>query len=617
MIEAPKAVSRSVARTVVVSVLAVLVVATTLPGLSLVWDSTDTTWTSQGELGLQSDYDGRVKAVAPDSAASRAGIVPGDRIDLLRTPYESRAYVAGSPARAPANIHVTAWVIHDGVDRLVDLVPAPRALPVLTRINLVDRTIAAIIFVVVGGLLVILRPSSMTWGFFFYCLGFSPGIAFAAFSRFPSPAMHALNVIGGDVLTAAGTVGILLFALGFACDDPPPWRRGLARAAPVLFILFALLIAYPDVANLLLGWPAELAQRIMLALQGFVFALSIFAIVQTYIHGARESRPRIQWVVVGLLIGVVANYVADVLTFSSALPLAPPRWFESSLLIANVTLPVTVAYAVVRHRVFEVSFVVSRAIVYAILTFFIASAFSLVEYFVGHELEAVRLAQFIEIVLAVCVSFWIKALESRVERVVDVVFFRRRREAMRRLERDAKAIHRANEPETVDEYLVNEAVAALELSSAALFRRDGRTFAREASNGWLNDLLRTIGEDDKLALTLEAEGQPLRTNDIGWQQAHLPVGNTAPILALPLMNRQDLTAFVLYGPHASGADIDPEEQEHLFALCRAAQSTYEELRLNELSGLVKDLQAEIARLRNGAGSQPEDAAGQPRVSERT
>jgi hypothetical protein len=593
---------RSVARTFVVAALGIFVIITTLPGLSLVWDSTDTAWTSQGELGMQTDYDGRVKAVAEDSVASQAGILPGDRIDLFRTPFESRAYVAGSPARAPAGVRVDLWVIHNGVDRLVTLIPPHQPLPVITRVNLVDRTIAALIFVIVGGLLVLLRPSPVTWGFYFYCLGFSPGIAFASFSRYPSPPMHAVNVIGTDVLTAAGTVGILLFALGFLCDDPAPWRRLLARAAPVLFVLFAVLVAYPDVANLLLGWPAELAQRIMLALQGLVFALALFAVVQTYIHGEPQNRPRIQWVVVGLFIGVIANYIADVLSFSSALPLTPPRWFESSLLVFNVTLPLTVAYAVVRHRVFEVSFVVSRAIVYATLTFFIASAFSLIEYLVGHELAAVRLAQIIEIVLAIGVSFWIKALETRVEKVVDIVFFRKRREAMRRLERDANALHRSNAAETVDDYVVGEAAEALALSSAALFRRHGAKFERTASSGWPNTTLQAIGEDDRLVLMLQAEAEPLRCNEIGWQNPELPTGNAAPILAVPLMNRQDLAAFVFYGPHESGADIDPEEQAHLFDLCRAAQSTYEELRLGQLTKQVEELSAEVTRLRNGSVS---------------
>lgn len=604
MVVTPQLISRSVVRTCVVAVLALLVVITTLPGLSFVWDPTDTAWGPDGELGFQSDYDGFVKIASPDSPASKAYIVAGDRIDLFRTPFDTRAYVAGSPARLPAGKHVTVWVSHQGDERLVDLVPTHRDYPPIAKSNLISRTIAALIFVVVGGLLVLVRPSPMTWGFYLYCLGFSPGIAFAGFSRFPSATMHAITIIGGDLLTAAGTVGILLFAIKFLCEDPAPWRKLVERAIPVLFIIFAVLIAYPDVANLLLGWPAELAQRIMLSLQGAVFALSIIAVFQTYIHGRAENRPRIQWVVVGLLIGMIGTYVGSVLAFSSELPFTVPRWFQSSLLVLNVTLPLTVAYAIVRHRVFEVSFVVSRAIVYAVMTFLIVSTFALIEWFVGQELAAARLALFFEIAAAVAISFWVNSLEKRVEKVVDGIFFRRRREALQRIERDARAIHRARETSTVDHYVVGEAATALALSSAALFRQnDDARFERVLAAGWSNNSFTAVDHDDKLVLTLEAEWEPLRLREIGWQHPDLPVGNDAPILAVPLIARQALCAFVLYGPHSNGADVDPEEVRQLFHLCRSAQSTYDELGVQKLTDLVAELRGEVTRLKNGSAAQ--------------
>jgi hypothetical protein len=600
MAEASKAVSRSLARTFIVCALGLVIVVTTLPGLSFVWDSTDAAWSPQGELGFQSDYDGYVKAVAPDSPASKAGISAGDHIDLFRTGFASRQYVSGSPSRAPAGRPVPIWVIHSGLERAVTLVAQPHDYPLFSKVTLISRTVAAFIFVIVGGLLALLRPSAVTWGFYFYCLGFSPGIAFASFSRFPSAPMHAANVIGGDLLTGAGTVGILAFALGFLCEDPAPWRAALHHALPVLVVIFAILVAYPDIANLLLGWPAELPQRIMLSLQGLVFLLSIFAIIQTYIHGAPQNRPRIQWVVVGLAFGVVINYIADLLAFSSILPFAAPRWFQSLLLVFNVTLPLTVAYAVVRHRVFELSFVVSRAIVYAVLTSLIVALFSLIEWLVGRELAAVKLARFIELGVAVGISFWVNALEKRVEKVVDGVFFRRRREAMRRLERDANAVYRANEPSTVDDYLTNEAATALSLSSAALFRRsDGSAFRRVVASGWPPGATESIDHDDKLVLTLESEWQPLRVAEIGWHHAAVPGGNQAPVLAVPLMTRQSVAAFVLYGPHANGADIDPEEVDRLNQLCKAGQTAHDELRLQMLTQQVEKLQADLARLRNG------------------
>src|SRR6202011_1435365 len=146
------------------------------------------------------------------------------------------------------------------------------------------------VFVVVGGSLVLLRPSKMTWGFYSYCLGFSPGIAFTSFSRHPSFAAHLVYTLVGDLLTAAATVGIFVFALYFMRDHPSAWRRIAERLVPYLLLMFAVLICYPDVANLLLGMRAERVQEIMLTLQGAMFRLSIIIRLDTYISAPAEDR---------------------------------------------------------------------------------------------------------------------------------------------------------------------------------------------------------------------------------------------------------------------------------------------------------------------------------------
>jgi hypothetical protein len=587
--------SRSAWRTFFVALLGFYVIASTFPGLTFLWDSTDVSYGPRGPLGFETDYDGVIKAITPDSPGARAGIQPGDRVDLARTSFQSRPFIAASLARVAAGKHVAVWIIHNGGERLVNLVTPYKDNPPLTKLNLLMRTIAATVFVVVGGLLVILRPSIMTWGFYFYCLGFSPGIAFLSFSRFPSATAHAINILSGDLLTAAGSVGILVFALHFLCDDPAPWRRRLDRSVPYLLVAFIFLVSYPDVANLIIGVPAEMVQRIMLALQGVVFGLSIFATVQTYLHGKPEDRPRMQWVVIGLILGTSTTYLGSVVLFSSALPFNPPRWIELTLLSLNVILPLTVAYAVIRHRVFEVSFVVSRALIYAILTSTVLLMFGFIDWFLGRELEAVRLARFVEIAVAIGISFWLNSLEKRVENVVESVFFRQRQAAMRRLKHSAEAVHNASELSTIFDFLTVEPTEALSLSSAAVFLRgDAGWFARVAAVGWPETTMSRIMHDDPLALNLESDFEPLRVADIGWHPSGLPAGPAAPILAVPTIARRDLTGILLYGPHTNGADIDPDEVDAIFHLAKAAQATYDHVRMVELSDEVDKLKAQLA-----------------------
>jgi hypothetical protein len=600
---------RSIERNIIVAVLSLFVLISTLPSLSLVWDQTGASSGAQGSFGFATDYDGLIKAVAPNSAAASAGLRPGDRIDLQRTSFESRTYIVPGGARAQAGRKVDVWVIQGDTERLASLVAPFVPYRGVARLNLIVRTLTTFVFVLVGGSLVILRPSTMTWGFFFYCLGFSPGIALGGFARFPMPAVHLPFILLIDVLSAAGTVGILVFALHFLSGDPAPWRRSLERSVPFMFVGFAMLIAYPDVANLVLGWPAESVQRIMLTLQGLVFALTIFAATQTYLHGRPQDRPRMQWVLVGLCIGIVGTYLGVILLYSSELPFNPPRWLQSAILSLNVCLPIAVAYAVIRHRVIEVSFVISRALIYAALTFIVLSLFAFVDWFVGRELEAVRVASYVEIAIAIGLSFWLNALEKRVETVVASVFFRTRHQAMLRLDRATEAVRHASKTSTVFDYLVREPVEALSLSSAALFLPadpgagvDG--FRRVADVGWSAASAHVIDHDDPLALDLLAEDEPLRVAEIGWHHDGIPTGNAAPILALPMV-RRELMGIALYGPHTNGADIDPEEIRALFGLARAAEAAYDYLRALELEARLQELRQEVATLRTHAG----EAAG--------
>ena len=603
------ALTRSIERNLIVGVLSLFVFCCTLPGLSFVWDEAGASWGVQGPLGFVTDYDGVIKIVAPNSVAATAGLQRGDRIDLPQTSFESRSFILPGGARMAAGQRVDLWLVHDNAERRVALVAPSVPYSIPARVSFVVRSLGTLVFVVVGGSLVILRPSTMTWGFFLYCLGFGPGIALGGFARFPTPAQHLPFILLVDILSAAGTVGILVFALRFLADDPAPWRKALERSVPYMFVAFAVLIAYPDVANLVLGWPAETPQRVMLTLQGLAFAVTIGAAVQTYLYGRPENRPRMQWVVVGLCIGILGTYLGVILLYSSELPFNPPRWLQSALLTFNVCLPISIAYAVIRHRVLEVSFVVSRALIYGALTFIVLSLFAFIDWFVGRELEAVRLAAYVEIAVAIGLSFWLNTLEKRVETVVATVFFRARQQAMLRLERATEALRHASKTSTVFDYLVREPVEALSLSSAALFRSDEPqpsvdAFSRVSDIGWRGATASTIEHDDPVVLELLAEDEPLRLAEIGWHHDGLPQGNLSPILAVPIV-RRELVGIVLYGPHTNGADIDPEEMRALFRLARAAEATYDHLRALELEARVDELQQELTKLRTREG----EAAG--------
>jgi len=591
--DSPRKRFASIVRVSIVVLLGALVIAGTLPGLSFIWDSHDVSWGPHGSLGFSTDYDGKVKAVQPRSPASSAGILPGDRVDLARTAPDDRYYLAGSPARIPAGERVTFNLIAPGGQRQITLTAPREPFPLVSRFDLLARTLASFVFVIVGGMLVLLRPSIMTWGFYLYCLGFSPGIAFASLSRYPSFDAHAVNVLAGDILTAAATVGIFVFALFFMRDNPSTWRRFAERLVPYLFLMFAILICYPDVANLFLGMRAERVQEVMLALQGAMLGLSIVITLDTYIRARAGDRERIRFVVLGLIVGILGTYSGVLLLFSSVLPFAPPQWIGGLLLLLNITLPVTVAYAVIRHRVLDLSFVVSRAIIYGILTFVLGSVFALISWFIGHELEATNLARILEIGAAIGLSFWLNDLQAKVSGLIDRIFFRQRRAAMLRLSRLAEAMPHAQQRETVDKFLIDEPVSALDLSSAALFRREEHGGYQESRTiGWPEQPV-MLAHEDPLVLNLEAQQEPIRPSEIAWEHPFIE-GIACPVLAVPLLVRRTLVGIALYGAHKNGADIDPDEARALQQLAISAEASYDHLRAEALDEEVAKLKSQAA-----------------------
>jgi hypothetical protein len=156
--------NRSAIRAFVVIALSVAFVAIFASGLRQLWFPL-------GTLGYGTDGDGTVTDVC--SRCPAAGIQIGDRIDLAATPPQFRYIVVQFPIVWQPGQKVTFSLIHRGAKRLVTLTAIRQGFG--PRWSVVAEFLAAVLFVVLGAALVLLRPTLMTWGFFFYCLAFSPG----------------------------------------------------------------------------------------------------------------------------------------------------------------------------------------------------------------------------------------------------------------------------------------------------------------------------------------------------------------------------------------------------------------------------------------------------------
>ena len=535
-------------------------------------------------LGFTTDFDGHVTSVTPGSPADVVGLAPGDKINPVTTAFRYRRYIGQYPGGysfVAADAFVTLSLEHRGTKRTVTMLPQPFAYPPLDKAVVAVRGLAGLIFILVAAALVLLRPSPMTWGFMLYAVAANPGSTAQFYALLPAPAFLVQRVLY-NVTIAVGYVGFLWFALRFPRDRPAGWRRTVERFMPYIVTLLVARAAYSAIAALGFGVTSEALAVIGWTISAVMYFAGLAAFVSTYVESDGEVRQRIKWVIFGFAIGFPAFVLAYAIGGSELLP-TKLYWLYGLLLSLEAVVPLTVAYAIIRHRVIDVGFFISRALVYAILTSSLVAIFGLIDWLLGQELAAARVATIVSIAAAIALGFWLDALQKRINHVVDAVFFRRRTAADRRIMRSAAALPYAQAAATIDDMLVCEPLEAYELTSAALFRTsDASTYARACARGWPSGVEKDISADDPLVLQLRAEEGPLRLSTIRWPQRGAASGDARPAIAVPLFVRRRLTGFALYGAHAAGQDLDADEIRSISALAKSAADSYEHLESERL-----------------------------------
>jgi hypothetical protein len=573
---------------IIVGAIGIWTLVSMLPQLSCTWHACPSNGLSTSNDTLI-DYDGVVTDVIPRSPAAAASIVPGDRV-ALPLPY-------GLFRNPPKTL--TLPLIHDGTTRLVTLSPIAVPLSNSGKLRQLALSLSYLIFVIVGSGLLLLRPSTITWVFYLYCVLRRFGDLYFYWPG--SDAIFWSSYLMYGALGGANCALVMIFALRFPSDRLEGWRTTANRAAVLLAAILPLLWLYLLLRQNFLGLPSEALVGILVLVTSTVYLGAAAAFVLTLARSHGDERQRLRWILV-FPIFLVLRVVAI------NLPASLPSWSWDVLIALAVAIPLTVAYAVVRRRVFDIQFVISRALVYAGITSIVAGAFLLLDWFMSKQFAQTRFTLTAEIILALAVGSWLNMLHRNVDRFVDSTFFRQRHLAESRLAKAASAVLHAESHEVVDRFLVHEPVRALELTSAAIFHRDQGAghFTREVAVCWDHIKTKELTANDPLVLHLLAEEAPVRLADVIWPSDASPTSVGDSVLAMPVLLRDQLVAIVLYGPHRSGADIDPDEVRGVLLLVERAGAAYDHIEARALREQVTSLirerdakQREIEMLRAG------------------
>ncbi len=517
----------------------------------------------------------RVTAVDAGSPAERAGLRPGDLIGcvdtrdhmILSAPFHQQAY---EPDRI--NLCVTNTVPRR--DLTFTAVPGPRSTSFYGNTTMqVLRLFSYVTFLFVGCALVILRPSVMTWLLFGYCLATAPvGAAYQALTVWPPLAFTTLIAVFSPS-ASLGSVSLFLFALLVPEERVPRgWRGWWFWVTAIGTIAFATV--YFFYRTLVLGFFVPL-DPLQISLSRVMTFAVVFVIVARLLKMEAAARARFWWVAAAIVIGVVTNDLRQ----------GSESFWPGIFGTLTIIMPLTLMYAIVRRHVIDIRFVISKAVVYGVFMTAIFGIIAAADWATTRFLAEMRVALALDAVIAISLGVLMHRLTPILEGWVDSVIYRRKHVAEIYLRRLARTLPRAEREETVDRALVEDPYTKLELTAAALFRKNGKAFTLTSSSGLGGALTAALDRDHDIIRFLSTERSCVYIHDLNDRVA-AAFADVIATVAIPIFNGDDLVGFTLYGVHRDGTRLDPDEAAVLEALAESASQAYVRVENSRLRALV-------------------------------
>ncbi len=495
----------------------------------------------------------RVIAVAPNSPAARGGIRAGDTVSFGATPLERAEARDAAPG-------TSVKVVVNGA-RTVGLV-APRE--PFARVLIIPLVIR-LAFLAVAGLLAWRRPhdsAARPLVLFLLCFALMIGLGN---TLMPTPLLSVIVLqTASTLLLLVGTGAAATFAANFPSGVAAPLPRVLARIAQVL-------VAVAVAVTLGGTWLSFSGAEIPVALYAVAWlfvatvVLLLATLVVAYVQGAPSERQRRRWVF--LMLGLAL--LAVLIDIAVQLTAGYSDVVDNAALLFIGAIPFGLAYAILRHRVIDVGFVINRAVVYGAVSIIIVGIFVIVETLASSFVEQHSRAGSIALQLSVALGlgFSIRFIHARVERAVDRVLFRQRH-----LDEAALADF------THDAHYITNATVLIERCEATVMRHAHASEARV----WQKDDP-GVDENDPALVAMRARRA---VADLHALRSDLP-----GVYAFPMIVRGELIGALVCGNKTEAEAYAPDEIEALRNLALAVGHALDGLRMRDLEERVRSLEA--------------------------
>ncbi len=544
-----------------------------------------------GYLGLDLSGD-VVDGVDPGTAAAVAGVRVGDRL-APDTPFFVRQTIAFSNHFGRAGYSFD--VVRDGrLKRITAIATKPEpnlgpvgyaAFPIFAA-----AVFAFVICAIVATVVLLSNPSRLTWSFYLFCIGaMVPWFGSIAMAQtVPMPFGFVIQMVRVTLL-CVGLFAGLDFALRFPTGAATGWRKPVAWAMPLFaaaYVAWWYLMWFSAGTKFSAMDPKDLVDVVV---KVSITVLSIAGVVGTYLSSASTQKQRMKWAVIGISLGYTAIAGSEML-FRFGLFQGIFQFVTWCLVLAAFFAPLSVAYAIVRHRVIDVRFVVTRGLAYLLLSLILAAVLASTYWITNVVLQQAHVAAFVQLSFAILVGVILMRVYTLMDSGISRLFFRRHHAALQQISLLSTGLGRAESLEELEGLLVSEPAIALDLIAGGIYR--------QTPGGWYvqmspqsQALPMQLPTDDPLIVRMRTYAEPLRLSAGLLDQISTSLREQSLALAIPLYVDGTLYSVALYGAHANGSDLDPQEVSAIVALQRPAELAFRTLlhraeRLRELAKLI-------------------------------
>jgi len=195
---------------------------------------------------------------------------------------------------------------------------------------------------------------------------------------------NAVTALSTEVIAVIGRMALFLFLLLF--PNGKPTAKWTLFAYVPFCIIQMMSLALPGTPFDLKNWP----DHARIAYYGIMIVIAIGWQIHSYLKRMhQEQRQQTKWVVYGAAMSFIGFFAAS--GFIVLLPEPDPVTYISLIVLLSAAvsvIPVTLAFAVLRHRLWDIDPLVRRTLLYGALSLSILLVYSLSVWYLGNLFQA-------------------------------------------------------------------------------------------------------------------------------------------------------------------------------------------------------------------------------------